>query len=69
MSENKAMNYLNVSSYIASMELITVCVFRRQNMETEFLQRRVELLQSENHCNREDIARLTGELANKVSTH
>ncbi|XP_056021651.1 uncharacterized protein LOC125650483 [Ostrea edulis] len=38
----------------------------RQNMETEFLQRRVELLQSENHCNREDIARLTGELANKI---
>lgn len=38
----------------------------RQSMETEFLQRRVELLHSENQCNREDIARLTGELAHKI---
>jgi hypothetical protein len=44
-----------------------VCVFRRQNMEADFLQRRIELLQSENQCNRDDIARLTGELASKVS--
>lgn len=35
-------------------------------METEFLQRRIELLHSESQCNREDIARLTGELAHKV---
>ncbi|XP_062572417.1 uncharacterized protein LOC134234369 [Saccostrea cucullata] len=38
----------------------------RQNMEAEFLQRRVELLSGENQCNREDIARLTRELANKI---
>ena len=38
-------------------------------METEFLQRRVELLHSENQCNREDIARLTTELARKVRGH
>lgn len=39
----------------------------RQSMETEFLQRRIELLHSENQCNREDIARLTGELAHKIT--
>ncbi|KAK3098699.1 hypothetical protein FSP39_022200 [Pinctada imbricata] len=38
----------------------------RQSMEMNFLQRRVELLHSENQSNREDISRLTGELANKI---
>ncbi|XP_021365614.1 uncharacterized protein LOC110458296 isoform X2 [Mizuhopecten yessoensis] len=38
----------------------------RQQVEMDFLNRRVELLHNENQCNRDDIARLTSEVSAKI---
>ena len=37
-------------------------------MDLEFLQRRIELLHNDNQSNRDDIARMTNQLINKVIT-